>query len=89
LEAEELGAGWEEQPLFPPTPPPSWRLQERSRGGPRFPSSSLLSFICDVLGARIYSLLGQARVEGNGELVTCRHCADNGRETGTVHLAMI
>ena len=35
-------------------------------------------------------LFRQAWAEGKGELATCRHCADSGREKETVHdLAMI
>jgi len=38
------------------------------------------TFICYLLGAP-HIFLGQAWVEGKGELVTCRHCTDSGQET--------
>jgi hypothetical protein len=66
VEAEELGAGDEEQTLFLPTLS-LWRLQKRSRSRGRFSGClcvcfsflSLLSFViflCDFLGALHYLL---------------------------------
>ena len=51
--------------------PPSWHLRTRLSGGPLF----LCHFLCDFLCARLICL-GQAWAEGEGDLATCRHCAD-------------
>ena len=82
-EAEALGAegeqgGRAEPQLFLPTPS-FMASQRRSEDGSRgsFPFGHLS--LCHFLNAH-HIFLGQAWAEGKGELATCRHCVDSGRE---------
>ena len=75
MEAEELVAEGEEQPLFLPTPP-SWRLQERSRGWPSLPLLFLLFFFFALSLVRSISWDRPGR-------------RTKGRETDCMYLAMI
>jgi len=76
---------------YPYPRPPSWHLPKmRSRGRVYFSLchfplsksflSAAISFVKTFLGAYL-NLLGQAWAEDKGELATCRHRADSGRET--------
>ena len=78
-EAEELGAEGEEQPLFLYTPS-FMASAEGPGGGSRFPLFFLFSRSC-VISLVHLIFLGQAWAEGKGELATCRHRVDCGRET--------
>ena len=73
MEAEELGAEGEEQPLFLPASS-SWRPQKRvgCGGGCVFSfASSLPSFLCNFFGAS-HIVFGLAWAESKGELAACR-----------------
>ena len=81
VEAEEQGAGSEEQPLFLPTPPFTVSVgEELGEGGSRVPF--VLSFVFPFvnIGAH-HSFLEKARAVGKGELATRRHRADSGGKT--------
>jgi hypothetical protein len=93
VEAKELSPGGEGHPLFLPTPS-FMRPQKRSRIWVRLSlCSSPLSFpycyfLCHFFGA-LAIFLGQAWVEGKGELATCRLRADNGRAPGKMSAAIV
>jgi hypothetical protein len=81
VEAEELDAGDEEQPLFLPAPS-FMRLQKWGRRGAAFICSSALSIVFSFLLFPLLFLwcaaifLGQAWVEGKGERAVRRRTAD-------------
>jgi len=72
-EAEELGGGGT---AAVPAHALLHGIGRRRVGDGRF---SFVTFLCGFLGAHLI-FLGQAWAEGKGELATCRHCADCGRE---------
>jgi hypothetical protein len=74
-----LGAEVEEPPLFLPTPFFMVSAGERD-------DFFCLSFVISLV---FYIFSGKAWAEGKGELATCRHRADSGRELGKMYAAIV